>query len=71
VEILDYPLFRARGYDIGPGPTQVFCKTLTSRPKEPGMRWDKPNGEGMMALASIRASGLWKQYWRASREAAA
>ena len=71
VEMLQYPAFRAQGYEIGSGPTEAFCKTLTARLKGPGMRWDKPNAEGMMALASIRSSGLWSQYWRMRRQAAA
>ena len=64
VEMLQYPQFRAKGYDIGSGPTEAHCKTLTARLKGPGMRWDKQNAEGMMALAAIRASGLWSRYWR-------
>ena len=69
--MLDYPAFRAQGWDIGSGPTEAFCKTLTARLKGPGMRWDKPHAEGLMALASIRASGLWASYWHIRREAAA
>jgi len=71
VEMLDYPAFRAKGWEIGSGPTEASCKTLTARLKGPGMRWDKPNAEGMMALASIRSSGLWGQFWHQRREAAA
>lgn len=69
VEMLDYPTFRAKGYEIGSGPTEAFCKTLTARLKGPGMRWDRPNAEGMMALASIRSSNLWQEYWQARRAA--
>jgi hypothetical protein len=68
-EMLDYPTFRAKGYQIGSGPREAFCKTLTSRLKGSGMRWDKPNAEGMMTLASIRPSGLWAQYWHTRRQA--
>ena len=71
VEMLKYPEFKAKGYDIGSGPTEADCKTLTARLKGSGMRWDKPNAEGMMALASIRSSGLWGRYWHLRREAAA
>jgi hypothetical protein len=71
VEMLNYPRFKAKGYDIGSGPTEAHCKTMTARLKGPGMRWDKPNAEGMMALASIRSSGLWNHYWHLRREAAA
>jgi len=67
MEMLDYPRFRAKGYDIGSGPTEAFCKTLTARLKGPGMRWDKGNAEGMMALASVYSSGLWETYWQIRR----
>ena len=55
-EMTQYPQFKAAGYEIGSGPTEAFCKTLTVRLKGPGMRWDKPNAEAMMALASVRSS---------------
>jgi Uncharacterised protein family (UPF0236) len=67
-EMLDYPQFRAAGYDTGSGPTEAFCKTLTSRLKGQGMRWDKPNAEAMMGLASVRSSGLWDMYWDTQRK---
>jgi len=54
--MLDYPCFKAAGYEIGSGPTEAFCKTLTSRLKGPGMRWDKQNGEGPMSYDYRRMS---------------
>jgi hypothetical protein len=63
MEMLDYPTFLAKDYDIGSGPTESWCKTLTARLKGPGMRWDRPHAEALMALASLRASNLWRQYW--------
>jgi len=71
VEMLDYPRFLQKGYDIGSGPTEAFCKTLTARLKGQGMRWEKLNAEGMMALAAIRSSGMWNRYWSAQRRKAA
>jgi len=62
-EMLLYHEFVAAGYEIGSGPTEAFCKTLTSRLKGPGMRWDKPNAEAIMALASVRACDLWQTYY--------
>jgi len=35
LELLNYPLALARGYDIGSGPTEAMCKTLTLRLKRP------------------------------------
>ena len=62
-EMLDYPTFRRMGFDIGSGPTEAFCKTLTARLKGSGMRWDSPNAEGMMALAALDQTGQWNAYW--------
>ena len=62
-DMLDYPRFRQQGFDIGSGPTEAFCKTLTARLKGSGMRWDRPNAEAMMALAALEHSHLWKPYW--------
>jgi hypothetical protein len=70
-EMVDYPTFRAKGFDIGSGPTEAFCKTLTARLKGSGMRWDRYNAEAMMALAAIDHSNLWNSYWKKQRLAAA
>jgi hypothetical protein len=67
-EMTQYPQFKAAGYEIGSGPTEAFCKTLTGRLKGQGMRWDKPNAEAMMALASVRSSHLWQNYWDIQRK---
>ena len=71
LDMLDYPKFRQANYEIGSGPTEAFCKTLTSRLKGPGMRWDKVHAEAMMALASVRSSGIWQSYWDAQRRSVA
>jgi len=71
VEMLDYPSFRAQGFDIGSGQTEAFCKTLTMRLKGSGMRWDRPNAEALMALAALEQSNLWDAYWTLQRKAAA
>jgi hypothetical protein len=68
VDMLDYPRFKQCDYDIGSGPTEAFCKTLTSRLKGPGMRWDKHHAEAIMALASVRSSHLWQAYWQIQRK---
>jgi hypothetical protein len=70
-EMLDYPAFLAEGFDIGSGPTEAFCKTLTGRLKGSGMRWDRPNAEAIMALAALEHSHLWETYWRSQRRPAA
>ena len=59
-----YPAFAAKGWQIGSGPTESCCKTLTQRLKGSGMRWDAENAEAVMALESLRGSGLWKTCWQ-------
>ena len=60
VEMLRYPVFLEKGYDIGSGPTEAFCKILTACLKGAAMRPDKPNAEAMMTLVSVDSSHLWK-----------
>ena len=70
-DMLDYPAYRAQGFDIGSGMTEAACKTLTLRLKGSGMRWDQPNAEAMMALAALDQSNLWTPYWNLQRSRAA
>ncbi|MDK1039799.1 MAG: UPF0236 family protein [Actinomycetota bacterium] len=69
VDMTDYPTFRELGYDCGSGPTESFCGCLTVRLKGRGMRWDKDNAEGIMALGSLYHSNLWADYWDQQRAA--
>jgi hypothetical protein len=62
-EMIAYPEFALKGWSIGSGPTESCCKTLTQRVKGSG-RWDADNAEAVMALESLRESGLWKAYWQ-------
>jgi hypothetical protein len=62
--MIRYPEFVSKGWQIGSGPTESCCKTLTQRLKGAGMRWDADNAEAIMALESLRESGLWKTYWQ-------
>jgi hypothetical protein len=63
-EMIRYPEFVARGWQIGGGPTEALCKTTTARLKGSGMRWDGDNAEAVMALACLEQSGQWQDYWR-------
>lgn len=63
-EMVNYPPALARGWDIGSGPTEATCKTLTLRLKRPGMKWDRDHASGMMNLLAMRESGQWQTYWR-------
>ena len=63
-EMIRYPEFRRKGWQIGSGPTEATCKTLTARLKGSGMRWDADHAEAIMALEALRQSGQWELYWR-------
>ena len=63
ISMTDYPTFIQQGYDIGSGPTESFCCSLTKRLKGAGMRWDQDNAEAVMALAGLYSSHLWEKYW--------
>jgi hypothetical protein len=47
-EMILYPEFTKNGWQIGSGPTEACCKTLTQRLKGFGMRWDADNSEAIM-----------------------
>jgi len=70
IAMTDYPTFLQQGYDIGSGPTESFCGSLTRRLKGTGMRWDKDNAEAVMALAGLYSSHLWETYWDVGNRAA-
>lgn len=63
MELLDYRTALARGCDIGSGPTEAMCKTLTLRLKRPGMKWDRDHAAAMMNLTAMYDSGQAKAYW--------
>lgn len=61
----DYPSYRAKGWDIGSGPTESACKIVGSRLKGSGMRWLE---EGAAWVAPLRAVYLssteaWDTLW--------
>jgi hypothetical protein len=63
-EMIKYPEFQAKGWQIGSGPTEATCKTLTARLKGSGMRWDADNAEALMGLEALTQSGQWDLYWK-------
>jgi hypothetical protein len=63
-EMIRYPEFQAKGWQIGSGPTEATCKTLTARLKGSGMRWDAGNAEALMGLEALTQSDQWDLYWR-------
>jgi hypothetical protein len=70
-EMIRYPEFVAKGWQIGSGPTEATCKTLTARLKGSGMRWDADNAEALMGLEALYQSGQWDPYWQSQLQQAA
>ena len=68
-EMIRYPEFLKRGWQIGSGPIEAQCKTTTARVKGSGKRWDGPNAEAVMALACLENSRQWQTYWLSAQPA--
>ena len=62
-EMIRYPAFRAKGWQIGSGPTETQCKLCTKRLKGHGRRWDRPNATAVAALDTLDRSGQWQNFW--------
>jgi hypothetical protein len=69
----DYPSYRAKGWDVGSGPTEAGCKVLQGRLKGAGMRWAVAGSEQVAALKALYASGegLWDAFWAHTDRSAA
>jgi hypothetical protein len=73
VHRMDYPSYRAKGWQIGSGPVEAACKTVIGRRmKGSGMRWGH---EGADAVGHLRAlllseAGQWDAFWANRRTAA-
>lgn len=62
-DMIQYPEFQEKGWQIGSGPTESRCKTSTSRLKGRGRRWDARNAERVAALTCLKDSDQWNLYW--------
>jgi hypothetical protein len=60
-----YPAYRAKGWDVGSGPTEAGCKVIGGRVKGTGMRWAQARSVEVAALKALYASGmgLWEAFW--------
>jgi hypothetical protein len=70
-EMICYPEFRKKDWQIGSGPTESQCKLTVGRLKGRSRRWDRPNAAAVAALDSLERSGQWHQYWATPCPAAA
>lgn len=66
-EMIRYPQFQQRGWQIGSGPTESQCKLCTKRLKGYGRRWDRPNATAVAALDTLHRNGQWRQVWPNAR----
>ena len=63
-DMINYPAFIAKGWQIGSGPTEARCKTTTSRLKGRGRRWNTRNAQAVAALTTLRDSDQWDAFWK-------
>ncbi len=63
-DMIDYPEFLKKNWDIGSGPTESRCKVATSRLKRAGQRWNPANAEATAALTTLEHSGQWQLHWK-------
>jgi hypothetical protein len=63
-EMIRYPQFLAKGWQIGSGPMESQCGVLPYRIKGQGKRWDRDNAEAVMALEALHQSGQAPAYWQ-------
>jgi len=62
--MIRYAASRARGWDIGSGPTESLCKSMARRLKGPGMRWDPAGADAILNLTALQDSNAWESYWK-------
>jgi hypothetical protein len=63
---MDYPQYRARGWQIGSGPVESACKRVVGqRLKGAGMRWRAEGAEAVCRLRALFLSehGPWEAFW--------
>jgi hypothetical protein len=63
-DMLEYPRYIAKGYQTGSGPTESQCKSLASRLKGCGRRWNRSAINAHLALSCLyNNSEQWTAYW--------
>jgi hypothetical protein len=66
VHRMDYPAYRARGWQIGSGPVESACKRVVGqRLKGAGMRWGEDGADAVCHLRALFLSdkGQWEGFW--------
>jgi len=63
-QMIRYPEFLAKGWQIGSGPMESQCRVVPDRVKGPGKRWDTDNAQAIMALEAMYQSQQCAAYWK-------
>ena len=66
VHRMDYPAYRAKGWQIGSGQVESACKTVVGqRLKGAGMRWGADGADAVCHLRALFRSepGQWEAFW--------
>jgi hypothetical protein len=66
VHRMDYPTYRAKGWQIGSGPVEAACETVVGRRlKGSGMRWGRAGSDAVCHLRALFLSEAdqWTGYW--------
>jgi hypothetical protein len=63
-DMIRYPQFLQRGWQIGSGPTESQCRLIPERVKGVGMRWDPGHAQAVMSLEALHQSRQWSDYWK-------
>lgn len=68
VHRMDYPSYRARGWDIGSGPIEATCKAFKGRLGVTGAKWELDNCARVAALRGLYLSShdMWDNFWQPS-----
>jgi hypothetical protein len=67
VHRMDYPGYRAKGWQIGSGPVEAACKAVIGqRMNGSGMRWGHEGADAVCHLRALLVSepGQWEAFWR-------
>jgi hypothetical protein len=62
---MNYPAYRAKGWQIGSGPVESACKQVGQRLKGSGMRWSEAGADALCHLRALFRSeaGQWDAFW--------
>jgi hypothetical protein len=66
VHRMDYPAYRAKGWQIGSGPVESACKQVGGqRLKGSGMRWGEAGADALCHLRALfrREASQWDAFW--------